>query len=100
MCLLATIVVGAVSGILTAVTPDYTSLLLFRMLQGLVSKGRWTAGYTLSKHRWRGRGPDGATEVRSWRGTGWEDAEVGALGRGMSAGSGETAVTLADWLSV
>lgn len=35
-----------------ALAPDYTSLLLFRLLQGLVSKGSWTAGYTLSKHRW------------------------------------------------
>ncbi|KAM7136271.1 solute carrier family 22 member 1-like [Molossus nigricans] len=47
LCLLATVVVSAVSGILTAVAPDYISLLLFRMLQGLVSKGSWTAGYTL-----------------------------------------------------
>lgn len=32
-----------------AVVPDYTSLLLLRVLQGLVSKGSWTAGFTLSE---------------------------------------------------
>ena len=50
VCLLATTVTCAISGVLTAVAPDYTSLLLFRLLQGLVSKGSWTTGYTLSKH--------------------------------------------------
>ncbi|XP_047591163.1 solute carrier family 22 member 1 isoform X2 [Lutra lutra] len=47
LCLLATTLVGAVLGVLTAVAPDYTSLLLFRLLQGLVSKGSWTSGYIL-----------------------------------------------------
>lgn len=50
MCLLATTLTCASLGVLTAVAPDYTSLLIFRLLQGLVSKGSWTAGYTLSKH--------------------------------------------------
>ncbi|XP_066228999.1 solute carrier family 22 member 1 [Saccopteryx leptura] len=47
LCLLATALVSSVSGILMAVAPDYISLLLFRLLQGLVSKGSWTAGFTL-----------------------------------------------------
>ncbi|XP_045860007.1 solute carrier family 22 member 1-like isoform X2 [Meles meles] len=47
LCLLATALIGAVLGVLTAVAPDYTSLLLFRLLQGLVSKGSWTSGYIL-----------------------------------------------------
>ncbi|XP_026912310.2 solute carrier family 22 member 1 isoform X3 [Acinonyx jubatus] len=46
-CLLATTLTSAVLGVLTAVAPDYTSLLLFRLLQGLVSKGSWTSGYIL-----------------------------------------------------
>ncbi|XP_042545695.1 solute carrier family 22 member 1-like [Dipodomys spectabilis] len=47
LCLLLTSLVTAVSGVLTAVAPDYTSTLLLRLLQGLVSKGSWMAGYTL-----------------------------------------------------
>ncbi|XP_057595111.1 solute carrier family 22 member 1 [Hippopotamus amphibius kiboko] len=47
VCLLATTLISATLGVLTAVAPDYTSLLLFRLLQGLVSKGSWAAGYTL-----------------------------------------------------
>lgn len=79
LCLLGTIVVSAVSGILTAVVPDYPSLLLFRMLQGLVSKGSWTAGYTLSKHRWPGvpwivRNHGGQVVDRM----GWGNVEVAA----------------------
>ncbi|XP_004674228.1 PREDICTED: solute carrier family 22 member 1 [Condylura cristata] len=46
-CLLSTTLVTAASGVLMAIAPDYTSLLLLRLLQGLVSKGSWTAGYTL-----------------------------------------------------
>ncbi|PNJ79223.1 SLC22A1 isoform 6, partial [Pongo abelii] len=30
-----------------AFAPNYVSMLLFRLLQGLVSKGNWMAGYTL-----------------------------------------------------
>ncbi|XP_025278470.1 solute carrier family 22 member 1 [Canis lupus baileyi] len=47
LCLLATSLTSAVLGALTAVAPNYTSLLLFRLLQGLVSKGSWTSGYVL-----------------------------------------------------
>ncbi|XP_054943643.1 solute carrier family 22 member 1 [Physeter macrocephalus] len=47
VCLSATTLLSAILGVLTAVAPDYTSLLLFRLGQGLVSKGSWTAGYTL-----------------------------------------------------
>lgn len=47
---MATTLINAVLGVLTAVAPDYVSLLVFRLLQGLVSKGSWMAGYTLSKH--------------------------------------------------
>uniref|UniRef100_A0A8D2CZR1 Solute carrier family 22 member 1 n=1 Tax=Sciurus vulgaris TaxID=55149 RepID=A0A8D2CZR1_SCIVU len=47
LCLLATSLVTALSGVLTAVAPDYTSMLLFRLLQGMVSKGSWMSGYTL-----------------------------------------------------
>lgn len=47
LCLLATTLISAISGVLTAVAPDYISLLLFRLLQGLVSKGSWITGYTL-----------------------------------------------------
>ncbi|KAK2501048.1 hypothetical protein MC885_011036 [Smutsia gigantea] len=46
-CLLTTSLVSSVAGVLMAVAPDYTSLLLLRVLQGLVSKGSWTAGFTL-----------------------------------------------------
>lgn len=42
-------------------------MLLIRLLQGVVSKGSWTAGYTMSKHRRPGaRGFDRATESGSW----------------------------------
>lgn len=47
LCLLVTTLVTSVSGVLTAVAPDYTSMLLFRLLQGMVSKGSWVSGYTL-----------------------------------------------------
>ncbi|XP_021077283.1 solute carrier family 22 member 1 [Mus pahari] len=47
LCLLVTTLVTSLSGVLTAVAPDYTSMLLFRLLQGLVSKGSWVSGYTL-----------------------------------------------------
>ncbi|XP_003732817.4 solute carrier family 22 member 1 isoform X1 [Callithrix jacchus] len=47
LCLLATVLVNAVSGVLMAFTPNYMSMLLFRLLQGLVSKGAWMSGYTL-----------------------------------------------------
>ncbi|XP_029419809.1 solute carrier family 22 member 1 isoform X2 [Nannospalax galili] len=47
LCLLVTTLITALSGVLTAVAPDYTSMLLFRLLQGTVSKGSWVSGYTL-----------------------------------------------------
>ncbi|XP_045400643.1 solute carrier family 22 member 1 isoform X2 [Lemur catta] len=47
LCLLATVLVNAVAGVLMALVPDYVSVLLFRLLQGLVSKGIWMASYTL-----------------------------------------------------
>ncbi|XP_005551559.3 solute carrier family 22 member 1 isoform X1 [Macaca fascicularis] len=47
LCLLGTVLVNAVSGVLMAFAPNYISMLFFRLLQGLVSKGNWMAGYTL-----------------------------------------------------
>ncbi|XP_006733275.1 solute carrier family 22 member 1 [Leptonychotes weddellii] len=47
LCLLATSLISAILGVLMAVAQDYLSLLLFRLLQGLVSKGSWTSGYVL-----------------------------------------------------
>lgn len=47
LCLLGTTLVTSLSGVLTAVAPDYISMLLFRLLQGMVSKGSWVSGYTL-----------------------------------------------------
>ncbi|XP_023554998.1 solute carrier family 22 member 1 [Octodon degus] len=47
LCLLGTSLVTAVSGVLTAVAPNYTSMLVFRLVQGMVSKGTWMSGYTL-----------------------------------------------------
>uniref|UniRef100_A0A0P6JL06 Solute carrier family 22 member 1 isoform a n=1 Tax=Heterocephalus glaber TaxID=10181 RepID=A0A0P6JL06_HETGA len=47
LCLLGTALVTAVSGVLTAVAPDYISMVLFRLVQGMVSKGVWMSGYTL-----------------------------------------------------
>ncbi|XP_006882882.1 PREDICTED: solute carrier family 22 member 1 [Elephantulus edwardii] len=46
-CLLATTLVNTISGVLMAIAPNYTSMLIFRLLQGLVSKGSWTSGYIL-----------------------------------------------------
>ncbi|XP_035965938.2 solute carrier family 22 member 1-like isoform X2 [Halichoerus grypus] len=39
--------ISAILGVLMAVAQDYPSLLLFRLLQGLVSKGSWMSGYVL-----------------------------------------------------
>ncbi|XP_035965937.2 solute carrier family 22 member 1-like isoform X1 [Halichoerus grypus] len=47
LCLLATSLISAILGVLMAVAQDYPSLLLFRLLQGLVSKGSWMSGYVL-----------------------------------------------------
>lgn len=45
LCLLATILINATSGILMAVSPNYAWMLLFRLIQGLVSKAGWLIGY-------------------------------------------------------
>ncbi|XP_038626751.1 solute carrier family 22 member 1-like isoform X1 [Tachyglossus aculeatus] len=47
MCLLVTIFINSVSGVLMAFSPNYPSVLIFRLLQGMVSKGSWTCGYIL-----------------------------------------------------
>ncbi|KAM6185575.1 solute carrier family 22 member 1 [Rhynchocyon petersi] len=47
VCLLATALINTISGVLMAIAPNYASMLFFRFLQGLVSKGSWTSGYTL-----------------------------------------------------
>ncbi|XP_042545671.1 solute carrier family 22 member 2 [Dipodomys spectabilis] len=46
-CLLVTILVNAVSGVLMAVSPNYTWMLIFRLIQGLVSKAGWLIGYIM-----------------------------------------------------
>uniref|UniRef100_A0A8C0UEN5 Solute carrier family 22 member 2 n=1 Tax=Cyanistes caeruleus TaxID=156563 RepID=A0A8C0UEN5_CYACU len=46
-CLLTTIVVNIVCGILLVFVPTYLWIVIIRFLQGLVSKGCWTAGYIL-----------------------------------------------------
>ncbi|XP_016066751.1 PREDICTED: solute carrier family 22 member 2 [Miniopterus natalensis] len=47
LCLLVTILINAVSGVLMAVSPTYTWMLIFRLIQGLVSKASWLIGYIL-----------------------------------------------------
>ncbi|XP_076976888.1 solute carrier family 22 member 1 [Tamandua tetradactyla] len=47
LCLLVTTLISAVSGVLMAFAPNYPSMLFFRLVQGLVTKGSWTSGYTL-----------------------------------------------------
>ncbi|XP_075409983.1 solute carrier family 22 member 1-like isoform X2 [Tenrec ecaudatus] len=47
VCLLGTTLINTISGVLMAFSPSYASMLFFRFLQGLVSKGSWTAGYIL-----------------------------------------------------
>lgn len=49
LCLLLTILINATSGVLMAVAPTYPWVLLFRLVQGLVSKAGWVIGYILSK---------------------------------------------------
>ncbi|XP_036270177.1 solute carrier family 22 member 2 [Pipistrellus kuhlii] len=46
-CLLLTILVNATAGVLMAVAPTYPWVLLFRLVQGLVSKVGWLIGYIL-----------------------------------------------------
>uniref|UniRef100_A0A8C0WWS6 Major facilitator superfamily (MFS) profile domain-containing protein n=1 Tax=Castor canadensis TaxID=51338 RepID=A0A8C0WWS6_CASCN len=45
--LLRDILINAVSGVLMAVSPSYTWMLIFRLIQGLVSKAGWLIGYIL-----------------------------------------------------
>ncbi|XP_067411290.1 solute carrier family 22 member 2-like [Emydura macquarii macquarii] len=47
LCLVTTIFVSATSGVLVAFAPSYLWMVIFRFIQGLVSKGSWTAGYIL-----------------------------------------------------
>ncbi|XP_032649085.1 solute carrier family 22 member 2-like [Chelonoidis abingdonii] len=47
LCLIVTILVSATSGVLVAFAPSYLWMMIFRFLQGLVSKGSWAAGYIL-----------------------------------------------------
>ncbi|XP_072850741.1 solute carrier family 22 member 2 isoform X2 [Pogona vitticeps] len=44
---LVTTMVMSISGVLVAVAPNYLSAVIFRFIQGLISKGSWTAGYIL-----------------------------------------------------
>ncbi|XP_050170242.1 solute carrier family 22 member 2-like isoform X7 [Myiozetetes cayanensis] len=47
LCLLVTVLINAVSGVLMAFAPSYTWTVIFRLIQGLVSKGSWLTGYVL-----------------------------------------------------
>ncbi|XP_062980544.1 solute carrier family 22 member 2-like [Elgaria multicarinata webbii] len=45
--LLINTLITSISGVLVAVAPNYLWSVIFRFIQGLVSKGSWTAGYIL-----------------------------------------------------
>ncbi|KAJ7342169.1 hypothetical protein JRQ81_009352 [Phrynocephalus forsythii] len=45
--ILVTTLVMSISGVLVAVAPNYLWSVIFRFIQGLISKGSWTAGYIL-----------------------------------------------------
>ncbi|XP_010629348.1 solute carrier family 22 member 2 [Fukomys damarensis] len=47
ICLFITILINASSGVLMAISPNYTWMLLFRLIQGLVSKAGWLISYIL-----------------------------------------------------
>uniref|UniRef100_A0A8C8S0J1 Uncharacterized protein n=1 Tax=Pelusios castaneus TaxID=367368 RepID=A0A8C8S0J1_9SAUR len=47
LCLLLTILVNSISGVLMAFAPSYRWMLIYRFIQGLVSKGGWLTGYIL-----------------------------------------------------
>ncbi|NWX49399.1 S22A2 protein, partial [Steatornis caripensis] len=47
LCLLVTVLVNAVSGVLMAFAPSYSWTVIFHLMQGLVSKGGWLTGYVL-----------------------------------------------------
>ncbi|XP_053150848.1 solute carrier family 22 member 2-like isoform X2 [Hemicordylus capensis] len=44
---LVTTLITSISGVLVALAPNYLWSVIFRFIQGLVSKGSWTAGYIL-----------------------------------------------------
>uniref|UniRef100_A0A8C9A5A9 Major facilitator superfamily (MFS) profile domain-containing protein n=1 Tax=Prolemur simus TaxID=1328070 RepID=A0A8C9A5A9_PROSS len=47
LCLFVTILINATSGVLMAISPTYTWMLIFRLIQGLVSKAGWLISYIL-----------------------------------------------------
>ncbi|KAM6356240.1 LOW QUALITY PROTEIN: solute carrier family 22 member 2-like [Podargus strigoides] len=47
LCLLVTALVSVVLGVLMAFAPSYSWMMIFRPIQGLVSKGSWVTGYVL-----------------------------------------------------
>ncbi|XP_012615136.1 solute carrier family 22 member 2 [Microcebus murinus] len=47
LCFLVTILINATSGVLMAIAPTYTWTLIFRLIQGLVSKAGWLISYIL-----------------------------------------------------
>ncbi|XP_074846387.1 solute carrier family 22 member 2-like [Carettochelys insculpta] len=47
LCLVVTLLVSAASGVFVALAPSYLWMVIFRFLQGLVSKGGWVAGYIM-----------------------------------------------------
>uniref|UniRef100_A0ACB8GBK2 Uncharacterized protein n=1 Tax=Sphaerodactylus townsendi TaxID=933632 RepID=A0ACB8GBK2_9SAUR len=49
--LLITTLITSISGVLVALAPNYLWSVIFRFMQGLVSKGAWTAGYILRYRR-------------------------------------------------
>ncbi|KAM4694690.1 solute carrier family 22 member 2 [Discoglossus pictus] len=46
-CLLASLFITALFGVLVAFAPNYPLVVIFRFIQGLVSKGAWLSGYIL-----------------------------------------------------
>lgn len=46
-CMLITILINSISGVLMAISPNYAWIVVFRLIQGLVSKGGWLTGYIL-----------------------------------------------------
>ncbi|XP_042327842.1 solute carrier family 22 member 2-like isoform X2 [Sceloporus undulatus] len=47
LCLLITILINSISGVLVAIAPSYIWVVIFRLIQGLVSKAGWLTGYIL-----------------------------------------------------
>lgn len=50
MSFLMSNLLNGVAGMLVAVAPNYSTLLVFRTLYGFGVKGGWVAGYVLSKN--------------------------------------------------